>query len=134
MKVDIYELNDDNVANVIEYDAEKAEVYYKEKERKFMKTCLPKEIKRINRWFNSNPKTKHDTIVEKLLKDYKAKLKESRFFSYYVITQDDIDDLQGTADFLYETGKASTQVTVKDFVNDTFVNDETVKAYLNGEK
>lgn len=51
-----------------------------------------------------------------------------------VITQDDIDDLQGTADFLYETGKASTQVTVKDFVNDTFVNDETVKAYLNGEK
>ncbi|SDB14902.1 sulfonate transport system substrate-binding protein [Pseudobutyrivibrio sp. YE44] len=51
-----------------------------------------------------------------------------------VIEQDDIDDLQGTADFLYETGKASTQVTIKDFVNDTFVNDETVKAYLNGEK
>lgn len=99
MKVDIYELNDDNVANVIEYDAEKAEMYYKEKERKFMKTCLPKEIKRINRWFNSNPKTKHDTIVEKLLKDYKAKLKESCFFSYYVITQDDIDIFDMFNDF-----------------------------------
>ena len=51
-----------------------------------------------------------------------------------VIAQEDIDDLQGTADFLYETGKAATQVTIKDFVDDSFVNDETVKAYLNGEK
>ncbi len=51
-----------------------------------------------------------------------------------VITEADINDLQGTADFLYETGKANVQVNVKENVIDTFVNDETVKAYLNGEK
>ena len=51
-----------------------------------------------------------------------------------VITETDINDLQGTADFLYETGKASVQVNVKENVIDTFVTDETVKAYLNGEK
>lgn len=51
-----------------------------------------------------------------------------------VITESDINDLQGTADFLYETGKANVQVNVKENVIDTFVNDETVKAYLNGEK
>ena len=51
-----------------------------------------------------------------------------------VISDEDIADLQGTADFLYETGKANVQVNVKENVVDTFVNDETVKAYLNGEK
>ncbi|WP_458459759.1 aliphatic sulfonate ABC transporter substrate-binding protein [Pseudobutyrivibrio sp.] len=68
-------------------------------------------------------------LTEELL--YEA-LKDANF--PIVLAQDDIDDLQGTADFLYETGKANVQVKVSDYINDSFVNDDTVKAYLAGEK
>lgn len=61
-----------------------------------------------------------------------AALEDSHF--QISIEQEDIEDLQKTADFLYNTQKANVQVNFADSVNDSFVNDDTVKAYLAGEK
>lgn len=61
-----------------------------------------------------------------------AALKDANF--PIAITENDTADLQGTADFLYKTGKANTQVNVADYVDYSFSEDETVKAYLRGEK
>ena len=49
------------------------------------------------------------------------------------IAQEDIDDLQKTADFLYDTQKASVQVNFEENVIDAFVKDETTQAYLKGQ-
>ena len=47
-----------------------------------------------------------------------------------VITDKDVEDLQITADFLYDNKFVKTHVTVKDAVDFKFVEDEEVKSYL----
>ena len=46
----------------------------------------------------------------------------------------DIEDLQKTSDFLFETGKASVNVNVRESIDESFGQDEQVQAYLKGEK
>lgn len=46
------------------------------------------------------------------------------------ITDEDVEDLQITADFLYDNEFVKNHVTVKDAVDFTFIEDEDVKSYL----
>lgn len=46
------------------------------------------------------------------------------------LTDADIEDLQGTADFLYDSGIVSTQVTVSEHVDASLAQDEEVQQYL----
>ena len=46
------------------------------------------------------------------------------------VTDEDIDDFQKTADWLYESGNVKKQVTVKDIVNSTYANSDKVKENL----
>lgn len=46
------------------------------------------------------------------------------------ITDDDIEDFQKTADWLYESGNVKNQVTAKEIVNSTFANSDAVTEKL----
>lgn len=46
------------------------------------------------------------------------------------ITDEDIEDFQKTADWLYESGNVKKEVTAKDIVNTTFANSEAVTSAL----
>ena len=46
------------------------------------------------------------------------------------VTDEDIEDFQKTADWLYESGNVKKQVTVKDIVNSTYANSDKVKENL----
>lgn len=46
------------------------------------------------------------------------------------ITDEDIEDFQKTADWLYESGNVKKEVTAKDIVNTTFANSEAVTSVL----
>lgn len=62
------------------------------------------------------------SIVEATLKD----------INYQVsITDADVEDFQATADWLYNSGNAQKQITIKDIVNDTFSNDASVTEILS---
>ena len=71
----------------VEYDADKAEAYYEEKERLFENVCLPKELKKIDRWMKVNPLGKAEKLVNKLQKDYEDSLRQSGFFDRYPIPE-----------------------------------------------
>lgn len=50
------------------------------------------------------------------------------------INDTDIKDLQGTADYLVDSGIVTTKVTVKDHVDKQFADDETIQKYLSTVK
>lgn len=60
-------------------------------------------------------------IVEATLKDMNFQVS---------ITNEDIEDFQATADWLYNSGNVKSQVSISDIVIDTFANDESVAEIL----